>query len=154
MIQNEYRQQNKDSFFITDLNIIDGYKSKNSNEKNTLTHLFSRYELNLDYENFAESSLDISLQKVNNDTYLKVFDSNIINTDLKPSNFDTLTSEINLKLQNQNFELNTRFTAYENLSKQNSDRYQYVLPYYDFSKSFLITIILHLLIFFLKAIIS
>ena len=136
MIQNEYRQQNKDSFFITDLNIVDGYKSKNSNEKNTLTHLFSRYELNLDYENFAESSLDISLQKVNNDTYLKVFDSNIINTDLKPSNFDTLTSEINLKLQNQNFELNTGFTAYENLSKQNSDRYQYVLPYYDFSKSF------------------
>ena len=26
---------------------------------------------------------------------------------------------------------------YENLSKQNSDRYQYVLPYYDFSKTFL-----------------
>ena len=136
MLQNEYRQQNKKSFFITDLNIVDGYKSKNSNEKNTLTHLFSKYEMDLDFENFVESSLNISLQKVNNDTYLKIFDSNIVNTDLKPDNFDTLTSDINLNLENENFDLNAGFTAYENLSKQNSDRYQYVLPYYDFSKSF------------------
>ena len=136
MLQNEYRQQNKNSFFITDLNIVDGYKSKNSNEKNTLTHLFSKYEMDLDFENFIESSLNISLQKVNNDTYLKIFDSNIVNTDLKPDNFDTLTSDINLNLENENFDFNAGFTAYENLSKQNSDRYQYVLPYYDFSKSF------------------
>ena len=135
-MQNEYRQQNKNSFFITDLNIVDGYKSKNSNEKNTLTHLFSKYEMDLDFENFIESSLNISLQKVNNDTYLKIFDSNIVNTDLKPDNFDTLTSDINLNLENENFDFNAGFTAYENLSKQNSDRYQYVLPYYDFSKVF------------------
>ena len=136
MLQNEYRQQNKNSFFITDLNIVDGYKSKNSNEKNTLTHLFSKYEMDLDFENFVESSLNISLQKVNNDTYLKIFDSNIVNSDLKPDNFDTLTSDININLENENFDFNAGFTAYENLSKQNSDRYQYVLPYYDFSKSF------------------
>ena len=136
MFQNEYRQQNKNSFFIADFNIVDGYKSKKSNEKNTLTHLFSKYEIDLDFENFIESSFNISFQKVNNDTYLKVFDSNIVNTDLKPDNFDTLTSEIDFNLENENFALNTGFTAYENLSKQNSDRYQYVLPYYDFSKSF------------------
>ena len=35
MFQNEYRQQNKDSFFITDLNIVDGYKSKKSNKTKT-----------------------------------------------------------------------------------------------------------------------
>ena len=136
MFQNEYRQQNKNSFFITDFNIVDGYKSKKSNEKNTLTHLFSKYQIDLDFENFIESSLNISFQKVNNDTYLKVFDTNIVNTDLKPDNFDTLTSDIDLNLENEKFSLNTGFTAYENLSKQNSDRYQYVLPYYDFSKSF------------------
>ena len=39
--------------------------------------------------------------------------------------------------ENENFSLTTGFTAYENLSKQNSDRYQYVLPYYDFSRSLL-----------------
>jgi len=136
MFQNEYRRQNENSFFIADLNIVDNYKSKKSNEKNTLTHFFSKFQIDLSYENFIESSLDFSFQKVNNDTYLKVFDTNIVNTDLKPDNFDTLTSDIDLNLENENFSLNTGFTAYENLSKQNSDRYQYVLPYYDFSRSF------------------
>ena len=135
MFQNEYRQQNKNSFFITDINFVDGYKSKKSNERNTLTHLFSKYQVDLDFENFVESSLNFSVQKVNNDTYLKVFDTNIVNTDLKPDNFDTLVSDIELKIEKENFAFKTGFTAYENLSKQNSDRYQYVLPYYDFSKS-------------------
>ena len=136
MFQNEYRQQNKNSYFIADLNIVNNYKSKKSNEKNTLTHLFSKYQVDLAYENFIESSLNFSFQKVNNDTYLKVFDTNIVNTDLKPINFDSLESDIDLNLENENFSLNAGFTAYENLSKQNSDRYQYVLPYYDFSRSF------------------
>ena len=136
MFQNEYRQQNKNSFLIADLNIVDGYESKKSNEKNTLSHLFSKYKMDLDFENFVESSLNISFQKVNNDTYLKVFDSNIVNTDLKPDNFETLTSEIDLNIENEKFVLNSGFTVYENLSKPNSDRYQYVLPYYDFTRSF------------------
>ena len=136
MLQNEYRQQNKNSFFIADINVVDNYKSKKSNEKNTLTHFFSKFQMDLGYEDFIESSLDFSLQKVNNDTYLKVFDTNIVNTDLKPDNFDTLNSNIDLNLENENFSLDTGFTAYEDLSKQNSDRYQYVLPYYDFSRSF------------------
>ena len=137
MFQNEYRQKNKNSFFMADFNITDGYKSKISNEENTLTHLFSKYEMKFNFEDFIESSLDISLQKVNNDTYLKVFDNNLVNTDLKPDNFDTLTSDIDLNLENEKFSFNTGFTVYENLSKPNSDRYQYVLPYYDFSRSFL-----------------
>ena len=136
MFQNEYRQQNKNSFFTTDFNIIDGYKSKKSNEKNTLTHLFSKYKLDLGFKDFIDSSLNISFQKVNNDTYLKIFDTNIVNTDLKPDNFDTLSSDIDFNLENEKFSLNAGFTAYENLSALNSDRYQYVLPYYDFSRSF------------------
>ena len=136
MLQNEYRQKNKRSFFITDLNVVRGYKSKKSKEKNTLTHLFSKYEIDLGLDNFLESSVNVSLQKVNNDTYLKVFDANIVNTELKPDNFDTLTSNINFNLENEKYKLATGFTAYENLSKQNSDRYQYVLPYFDFSRSF------------------
>ena len=136
MFHNEYRQQNKNSFFITDLNIVDGYKSKKSNKENTLTHLFAKFQSDLDFENFIESSLNLSFQKVNNDTYLKVFDTNIVNTDLKPDNFDTLASDINLNFENEKFSLSSGLTAYENLSKQNSDRYQYVLPYYDFSTSF------------------
>ena len=137
MLQNEFRQKNKNSFFITDFNIVDGYKSKKTNEEDTLTHLFSKYQIDLDFENFIESSLNLSFQKVNNDTYLKVFDTNIVDTELKPDNFDTLTSNIDLSFENKKFAFTTGFTAYENLTKQNSDRYQYVLPYYDFSTVFL-----------------
>ena len=136
MLQNEYRQQNENSFFISDFNIVDGYKSKKSSKKNTLTHLFSKFKMDMDFENLRESSLNITFQKVNNDSYLKVFDSNLIDTELKPDNYDTLTSDINLNFENEKFTFNTGFTAYENLSKQNSDRFQYVLPYYDFTKSF------------------
>ena len=136
MFQNEFRLQNKNSFLVADLNIVDGYKSKKSKQENTLTHLFSNYSTDLNFENFVDSSINISFQKVNNDTYLKVFDTNLVNTDLKPDNYDILTSEVDFNLENEKFALNTGFTAYENLTLQNSDRYQYVLPYYDFSKSF------------------
>jgi len=135
MFQNEYRQQNKNSFFITDFNITDGYKSKSTNEKNTLFHLFTQYDADLNFENFIESSLNISIQKVNNDTYLKIFDTNIVDTKLKPENYDILTSDIELNLEHENFALNTGFASYEDLSKSNSDRYQYVLPYYNFSNN-------------------
>ena len=107
--------------------------SKISNKK-ILVHLFSKYDSDLNFENFVESS-QYSVQRVNNDTYLKVFNSNIVDTDLKPDNFDTLTSKIELKLEHEKFVLDTGFTAYEDLSKSNSDRYQYVLPYYNFSKN-------------------
>ena len=136
MIQNEYRQQNKKSFFITDFNITDGYKSKSAQKENTLIHFFSKYESDLDFENFIESSLNISYQKVNNDTYLKIFDTNIVDTELKPENFDTLTSDLELDLEHEKFNLTSGFSAYEDLSKPNSDRYQFILPYYNFSKNF------------------
>ena len=67
--------------------------------------------------NFVESSLNISIQKVNNDTYLKIFDTNIVDTELKPENLDTLTSDIELNLEHEKFALDTGFTAYEDLSK-------------------------------------
>ena len=69
MFQNEFRLQNRNSFLIADLNIVDGYKSKESKRENTLTHLFSNFSTDLDFENFVDSSINISFQKVNNDTY-------------------------------------------------------------------------------------
>tara|TARA_B100000035_G_scaffold280709_1_gene261168 strand:+ start:2208 stop:4640 length:2433 start_codon:yes stop_codon:yes gene_type:complete len=136
MLQNEYRQKNKNSFFITDFNIANGYKPQTTNKKKTLIHLFTKYDADLNFEDFIESSLNISIQKVNNDTYLKVFDTNIVDTDLKPESFDTLTSDIKLNLDHEKFAFDTGFISYEDLSKAETDRYQYVLPYYNFSKVF------------------
>ena len=39
-------------------------------------------------------------------------------------------------MEHERFALNSGFTVYEDLSELNSDRYQYILPYYNFSKNF------------------
>ena len=40
MYQSEYRQENRDSSFIADINLVKGYESKSLNKKSTLTHFF------------------------------------------------------------------------------------------------------------------
>ena len=101
---------------------------------NSITHFFAKYNSKLNFENFIDSTLDISVQKVSNDTYLKVFNQNIVKSEIKPQSDDILESEIKLDLNHKKFELETGFISYENLQKNNNDRYEFVLPYYNFSK--------------------
>ena len=74
MFQNEYRQENKNSSFIADFNYVKGYQSsiKGDGNKNSIAHLFSKFDLNLGLKDFTTSKINIFLEKVNNDTYLKV----------------------------------------------------------------------------------
>ena len=132
-LQNEFRLKNKNSSFIGDFSFTEGYKSKTNKEKNSITHLFSKFSSNLDLENFNKSTLDISVERVNNDTYLKIFDQNTIDEEIKPTNDDLLTSKIKINLQNDKFNLETGMSSYENLQKINSDRYEFILPYYNLS---------------------
>ena len=137
MYQSEYRQENKKSSFISDFSLTTKVKSSETKESNTISHIFSKFDLDLDLEKFTKSDLSFSLEKVSNDTYLKLFENVLSNTDLKPSNNDVLSSEVKLTLDHRNFNLNAGMSAYENLQKKSSDRYQYVLPYYDFSTNIL-----------------
>ena len=136
MFSNEYRQVNKKSNFIIDVGLTKGYQSSSKdNNKNSIGHLFSKFEVDLDLESFEKSNLDVSLEKVTNDTYLKVFDTNLIYTDkeIRPSNLNQLTSSIELNLDNENINFNSGITVYEKLKGLSSDRYEYVLPYYNLS---------------------
>lgn len=137
MIQSEYRHKSEDTNFVADVGLTKGYKNKSEgSKKNSIGHLFAKFTSKLNLNNFIKSDLDFSIQKTTKDTFLKVFETNLINMNenIKPSNQDKLKSEINLKLQHKNYNLNTGFIAYESLNGGNSDRYQYVLPYYDFSR--------------------
>ncbi len=136
MLQNEYRQKNKNSSFITDFSFTTGYKSPLFDKKKNISHLFSKFNSDLGLKNFEESDLSISIEKVTNDTYLKVFDTNLPETELKPSSQSNLTSEVKLNLNNKKYNLTTGMKAFENLNQHNNDRYQYILPYYDFEKYF------------------
>ena len=135
MIQNEYRAENKNSSFIADFSLTRGYKSSLANNKNSITHLFAKYDLDLNLPSFNNSELNVFVEKVSNDTYLKVFDTNLIDTAIKPTNPNVLYSGIKLTLDNENYNFDTGINAYENLqTTKSSDRFQYILPYYNFSK--------------------
>jgi len=136
MFQNEYRQENKNSSFISDFSLTRGYQSSSSNKKNSISHLFAKFEVDLNFNNFNRSDLFMSLQKVSNDTYLKVFDTNLLESEMKPSDQNNLTSELKLLLDHETYNLTAGMQAFENLGLGNSDRFQYILPYYDYSKNF------------------
>ena len=143
MFQNEYRQENENSSFIADFSYTKGYQSKkvdnNYNNRNSISHLFSKFDLDLGFKNFTSSKLNVFLEKVNNDTYLKVFENTLVvdkkklEDDLKDKN--NLTSGLEISLDNDNYNFSAGLTMYENLQKKNNDRHQYVLPYYDITTS-------------------
>ena len=140
MYHSEYRQKNLNSSFIADFNFVKGYKSKTLNKKSSLTHLFSKYDLDLNYKNYVNSFLSIFIEKVNNDTYLKVFDNNLFNIDknIKPKSNSTMHSGIKLELDNSKFNFSAGVDLFEDLTiGKSSDKYEYILPYYNFSSNIL-----------------
>ena len=134
MFQNEYRLKNKNSSTILDFSFVDGYQSSLSSKTNSISHFFAEFDANLAWKNFTQSDLFISFKKVSNDTYLKIFDSNIFKNKTTPKDYDVLNSEAQLILNDNNFNLVTGFQSFESLNLASSDRYQFILPYYDFDK--------------------
>ena len=84
-------------------------------------------------DNFKKSMLQIDYQKTSNDNYLKLFD---LQSSLLKDDYSVLESKIKFDLEHEKYDLTTSFEMYETLNGDNSDRYQYVLPNYNFSKNF------------------
>jgi LPS-assembly protein len=104
-------------------------------KKKSIGHLFAEFKYDFNFPDYNVSELNINIEKVTNDTYLKVFDTDLSNVNLKPSEKNKTKNEIKYTLSNSDFNLTSGFSAYETLSGANSDRYQYVFPYYNFSKT-------------------
>ena len=123
LIQSEYRQKNKNSDHSIDLS---QYISSSENSK---SHLF--YNFNKEYENnyFDEVELDFKLEQVSDETYLKAYkiESPIIN------DTSNLTNSLSVNLFDESTSINTNLDVYEDLAKQDSDKYEYV-PNFSFSK--------------------
>ncbi len=134
MFQNEFRQIKKNSKLYTNFGFVNNYKSTLDTKKNSIFNLFANYELNLNLKKFTESNLYLSIERVTNDTFLKIFDTHIENDLLQPTNYDNLKNELKIVLRNENYDFESGVRSYENLQKVNNDRYEYVLPYYSFNK--------------------
>ena len=125
--QNEYRQANENSNFIADFGFVNGYKDNNR------SHLFANYDLDLKMNEFEKSKLFLSVEQVSNDTYLKVFDTHITNSEARPDNLNIMNNKVKLTLNHEDYNFVSGIESYENLNvTKNSDRYEYVLPYYEY----------------------
>jgi len=122
LIQSEYREVNATSNHFLDFSIL--------NEKNLVSksHFFSNTTKKLDFPNFDESELSLQLQRTSNDTYLKTYrvKSPIIDDDVS-----LLTSSLSFTAYRKDLSLDTNFQIFEDLSKKDSDKYEFIYPSYN-----------------------
>ena len=52
---------------------------------------------------------------------------------MKPSDNNNLKNELKFSLNHNEYDLEIGAKSFENLQKKNSDRYEYILPYYNYS---------------------
>ena len=122
ILHNEYREAFKNSDLIADF-------SFNRNKSNSNTHLFAELDGNIN----ENTEYTISIQNVSNDNYLKIHDikdyTKIITSDSSLRSYINFDSELD-----ETTNLSSSVIMYEDLSKKDSDRYQYVFPDFNFSK--------------------
>ena len=132
MTQVEFRQVEKTSSLIADFGYVNNYKSSTDKEKKNISHLFAKYNLDLGLQNFISSDLAVSLERVSNDSYLKIFSPHITDSNLlRPKNFNKLENKFKIFLNHEKYNLESGLETFETLNSSPNDRYQYILPYYN-----------------------
>ena len=133
ILQNEYRQQTKKSNTIIDFSIAKDHATSPVDKSDSRSHLFINSRVDLGLENFLQSNLEINFNKVSNDTYLKKFN---LPSPLLLDVGGSLKSNITMDLNHDDYDFLTSIEMYETLDGDNSNRYQYILPRYEYSKDF------------------
>ena len=127
LMQSEYRQVNSNSNHLIDFSFFNG---KNESNK---SHFFLNTYKELNFSYFEDSQLDIKLEQVTHNSYLKVYDikSPIINSS------GSLVSSIEIGASKENLSLDLDFQIFESLAtEKGSDKYEYILPNYNLLKEF------------------
>ena len=126
LTQSEYRAVNENSKHLFDFSFI------SEKDQSMKSHIFLNSSKKLNYSYFDESELNFKLEQVTNDTYLKTYKlkSPIIN------DYSSLKSFVEFSAHNEDLILNIDFKIYEDLTKEKSDRYEYILPNYNMIKEF------------------
>jgi len=123
ILQSEYRQSYKNSNLISDF-------SYNNDGKNSNTHLFANLSGKID----QSTKVNFSYQSVSNDNYLKIHDLSKSSALIKDESLLTTQLNFSKKIDNST-NLTADFISYEDLSKTNNDRFQYIFPYFTFTKN-------------------
>ena len=124
LLQSEYRQENKESSHITDFSLF------NEEGKDSKSHFFYNYKRFIKFTNLYDGDLNFKIEKTSNDTYLR---KNKLSSTLF-ENLNVLQNTFGINLYSDELSLNTEFKIYENLDKENNDRYEFILPKLDLTK--------------------
>ncbi len=128
ILQNEYRKIEKNYDHISDFSF---YTSAFGNENQTSkSHFFSNTKFKFEDGIFEEYSLELNLEQVTNDTYLKKYK---INSPLIKS--ETLMhSFLEFNGYNDDSSIVLSTEVYEDLTKKTSDRYEIIIPSLNYAK--------------------
>jgi len=118
LFQTEYRQANKNSKFNLDHSINTTNESSNS-------HFFSNFKSETNNKSF-----EINLETTSNKNYLKKYDIKSPLID----DYITLNSFSSFEVSAEDYDFLTSIEVFEDLTKNNSDSYEYIYPNYNFRK--------------------
>ncbi len=123
----EYRQAFKTSNLILNSGFTEGYKNISHNKKKgNKSHFFSQFVKTFKGKEGSDNELKISLQKVSNKKYLKLYKikNNLVNYE-----DDILENSLNFSHENEDLFFGLKASAYEDLKeKRKNDEYEYILP--------------------------
>ena len=121
LLQNEYRQALQNSNILSDFSFLIG-------DAGTKGHLF--YNQSGKINNFT--NFQLNFQNVKGDNFLKTH--NLIETSNLIDNDSLLVSNLDLDFNFSEASLTSSFKIFEDLSRNNNDRYQYILPDFNFTR--------------------
>jgi LPS-assembly protein len=126
VILTEYRQDFKNSNLIVDTSYTQGYKKKTKKKSSGgRAHFFSQFNYNFLDEEDKKSDLEINIQKTSNDTFFKIHD---IDTTLVKGDINILKNTANYTYQDNDTFLGVNISAFEDMSKTDRSRYEYLVP--------------------------
>ncbi len=130
LLQNEYRHVEKNSNHIFDFGFFTS--ELNNNKETSKSHFFSNSKIDFKNLFFENTNLEINIEQVSNDTYLKKFQPSSILID----NTNLMHSFLKMNGNSENTSLSVEFEVFEDLTKSNSDRYEFIYPNINFYKIF------------------
>tara|TARA_B100001093_G_scaffold361578_1_gene346309 strand:+ start:1760 stop:4159 length:2400 start_codon:yes stop_codon:yes gene_type:complete len=131
----EYQQAFKNSNLFSDFGYTEGYKKNNTKKaKGEKSHFFTKFTKNFINEEENESILNLSVQNVSNDKYLKLYK---IDSTLVDYNTSTLENSIDFIHENENIFFGFNASVFETLNEDYNDKYEYILPEITIDKNLL-----------------
>ncbi len=122
IFQSEYREAFENSNLIADFSF--------NRKENTSTHFFAELDGVID----DKTNYEIQIQNVTNDNYLKIHNiqeyTQLIDSESTLSSFIKMEKNID---DDTTFE--SKIKLYEDLSKEDNDKYQYIFPDFNFKKN-------------------